>query len=150
MAVIEEIPADQDLSKEEIAKLFEESQFVTPEPGEEIDAINRFFEDDFEDEDVDDPNSIRGPSQEESDEIAARFRAGVDAEREKYQPTAMEKIFATGKSIILRAMIFYLILWFFRRGTKPGGIPADGIPPSQSQTDILDTDEGVPLEKEEF
>jgi len=147
MAVIEEIPADRELSKEEIAKLFEdESQFVVPPPGTEIDAINKFFEDDPEEEEEED-NCV-GPTEEEKETIAARFRADVNLEREKYQPTTMERIFAMGKSIILRAMIFYLILWFFKRNTKPGGIPLDEEPSGGPRWD--GEFEGVPLNKDEF
>ena len=45
--------------------------------------MEKFFGDDDEDEaEEEDPV---GPTDEEKKEIAARFRAGVDKEREKYQ-----------------------------------------------------------------
>merc|ERR1712181_112415 len=54
----------------------------------------------------------------------AQSREGVNKEREKYQPTAMEKIFAMMKSIILRALVFYMIMWFLKRNNaNPGGAP---------------------------
>lgn len=77
---------------------------------DDIEAIEKFFED-SDDEDAEDAEVDVGPTPEEREITAAKFKAGVAAEREKYQPTAMEKILATGKSIILRAMVLYVILW---------------------------------------
>jgi len=39
----------------------------------------------------------------------------VAAEREQYQPTASEKIFAIVKSMLLRGMVIYFIMQMFRR-----------------------------------
>ena len=115
MAVIEEIDSEIPLSKEELAKLFEDEQnVVKAKSAKDIDAVNKFFDED-EDDELD---------EEEVKASDAQFREGVNKEREKYQPTAMEKIFATMKSIILRALVFYVIMWFLKRNNaNPGGAP---------------------------
>ena len=115
MAVIEEIDSEIPLSKEELAKLFEDEQnVVKAKSAKDIDAVNKFFDED-EDDELD---------EEEVKASDAQFREGVNKEREKYQPTAMEKIFATMKSIILRALVFYMIMWFLKRNNaNPGGAP---------------------------
>ena len=124
MAVIEEIDSEIPLSKEELAKLFEDEQnVVKAKSAKDIDAVNKFFDED-EDEELDEENEILDEEEKARSEVL--FREGVDKEREKYQPTAMEKIFATMKSIILRALVFYVIMWFLKRNSaKPGGIPSD-------------------------
>ena len=105
MAVIEEIDSNTNLSKEELAKLFEDEQNVlNARSAKDIDAVNKFFEDDDEDENVEEAKS---------DEVL--FREGVNQVRDQYQPTTMEKIFAMVKSLILRALVFYVIMWFMKR-----------------------------------
>ena len=105
MAVIEEIDSNTNLSKEELAKLFEDEQNVlNAQSVKDIDAVNKFFEDDDEDENVEEVKS---------DEVL--FREGVNQVRDQYQPTTMEKIFAMAKSLILRALVFYVIMWFMKR-----------------------------------
>ena len=105
MAVIEEIDNNTNLSKEELAKLFEDEQNVlNARSAKDIDAVNKFFEDDDEDENVEEVKS---------DEVL--FREGVNQVRDQYQPTTMEKIFAMVKSLILRALVFYVIMWFMKR-----------------------------------
>ena len=50
------------------------------------------------------------------------------AEREQYQPTPLEKVFAIVKSLLMRGMIIYFVMTMFRRptpSTAPGS-PADG------------------------
>ena len=132
MAVIEEIESEIPLSKEELAKLFEDEQNVVQvKSAKDIDAINKFFDEDEELEEED---------AEEEERQDVLFREGVNKEREKYQPTAMEKIFATMKSIILRALIFYVIMWFFKRNNaNPGGVPPaskfDPSPPGLDEDD---------------
>ena len=68
-----------------------------------------------------------------------QFREGVALEREKYQPTTMEKIFATMKSIILRALVFYVIMWFLKRNNANYG--GGGPPPESSSPPGLDEEE---------
>ena len=105
MAVIEEIDSNTNLSKEELAKLFEDEQNVlNAQSAKDIDAVNKFFEDDDEDENV-----------EEARSNEVLFREGVNQVRDQYQPTTMEKIFAMVKSLILRALVFYVIMWFMKR-----------------------------------
>ena len=109
MAVIEEIDSNTNLSKEELAKLFEDEQNVlNAQSAKDIDAVNKFFEDDDEDDDEDENNE-----ETKSDEVL--FREGVNQVRDQYQPTTMEKIFAMVKSLILRALVFYVIMWFMKR-----------------------------------
>ena len=109
MAVIEEIDSNTNLSKEELAKLFEDEQNVlNAQSAKDIDAVNKFFEDDDEDEDEDEI-----VEEVKSDEVL--FREGVNQVRDQYQPTTMEKIFAMVKSLILRALVFYVIMWFMKR-----------------------------------
>ena len=122
MAVIEEIDSEIPLSKEELAKLFEDEQnVVKAKSAKDIDAVNKFFDED-EDDELDEENE--NLDEEEVKASDAQFREGVNKEREKYQPTAMEKIFATMKSIILRALVFYVIMWFLKRNNaNPGGAP---------------------------
>ena len=109
MAVIEEIDSNTNLSKEELAKLFEDEQNVlNAQSAKDIDAVNKFFEDDDEDEDEDE-----NVEEVKSDEVL--FREGVNQVRDQYQPTTVEKIFAMVKSLILRALVFYVIMWFMKR-----------------------------------
>ena len=103
--MIEEIDSNTNLSKEELAKLFEDEQNVlNAQSAKDIDAVNKFFEDDDEDE---------NDEEAKSDEVL--FREGVNQVRDQYQPTTMEKIFAMVKSLILRALVFYVIMWFMKR-----------------------------------
>ena len=41
--------------------------------------------------------------------------AQIAQEREQYQPTASEKLFAIVKSMLLRGMVIYFLMTFFRR-----------------------------------
>merc|ERR1711864_25342 len=111
---------------------FEESQFEMVKEGEEIEAVERFFQDDYveAEEDID--------SEEEKEKIA-KFKEGVRKEREKYQPTASEKIFAVVKSIIMRALAFYLIMWLFKRQ------PMSGPTTPTSEEDLLEDVASTPL-----
>ena len=107
--MIEEIDSNTNLSKEELAKLFEDEQNVlNAQSAKDIDAVNKFFEDDDEDKDEDENDE-----EARSDEVL--FREGVNQVRDQYQPTTMEKIFAMVKSLILRALVFYVIMWFMKR-----------------------------------
>jgi len=47
------------------------------------------------------------------------LRNQIDAEREQYQPTPMEKILAMIKSLFLRGMVIYFIMSVFRRQPTP-------------------------------
>ena len=43
------------------------------------------------------------------------LEARIANEREQYQPSAAEKIFAIVKSMLLRAMVIYFLMQFFKR-----------------------------------
>ena len=139
MAVIEEIDSDIPLSKEELAKLFEDEQnVVKAKSAKDIDAVNKFFDEDEDDEELDEENENLDEEGEKT-MSSEQFREGVALEREKYQPTTMEKIFATMKSIILRALVFYVIMWFLKRNNANYG--GGGPPPESSSPPGLDEEE---------
>ena len=149
MAVIEEIDSEIPLSKEELAKLFEDEQnVVKAKSAKDIDAVNKFFDEDEDDEELLDEEN-ENLDKEEKTMSSEQFRQGVDKEREKYQPTTMEKIFATMKSIILRALVFYVIMWFLKRNNANYG---GGPPPESSSPPGLDDEEegfGMPFGSKE-
>lgn len=159
MAVIQEIEeGETPMSKEEMAKLFEdETKFVTIKPGEEVEAINRFFEDpagseeDDSDDDYEEGEEEEdvGPTEEEREAIMDRFKTGVAAEREKYQPSTLEKIFATVKAVLLRALAFYFLMWFFKRNSNPGGSPPSASDPSLDSS-YPDDEDVFPMDRDEF
>ena len=64
------------------------------------------------------------------------FDAQIAQEREQYQPTASEKLFAIVKSVIMRGMVIYFLMSFLRR------------PQPNQQTGVSGEDETVQLEKE--
>ena len=150
MAVIEEIDGEIPLSKEELAKLFEDEQnVVKAKSAKDIDAVNKFFDEDEENEELLDEENENLDEEEEKTMSSEQFRQGVDKEREKYQPTTMEKIFATMKSIILRALVFYVIMWFLKRNNANYG---GGPPPESSSSPGLDEEEegfGIPFGSKE-
>lgn len=61
-----------------------------------------------------------------------QLAAQVAQERERYQPTRLESFFAITKTLILRALIMYLIVSFFRRPATvdpgPGGVAPTKVP----------------------
>ena len=137
MAVIEEIDSNTNLSKEELAKLFEDEQNVlNARSAKDIDAVNKFFEDDDEDEDEDE-----NVEEIKSDEVL--FREGVNQVRDQYQPTTMEKIFAMVKSLILRALVFYVIMWFMKRNNANPNSKLESNAPSLDEE--VDDFEEMPL-----
>ena len=42
------------------------------------------------------------------------LRAQVDAEREQYQPTPLEKVMAMMKSLFMRGMVIYFVVSVFK------------------------------------
>ena len=56
------------------------------------------------------------------------LEAQIAHEREQYQPSASEKVFAIVKSMLMRGMIIYFFMQFFRRPqpTQTGAPGADG------------------------
>eukprot|EP00092_Neocalanus_flemingeri_P012610 GFUD01013591.1.p1 GENE.GFUD01013591.1~~GFUD01013591.1.p1 ORF type:complete len:151 (+),score=64.94 GFUD01013591.1:132-584(+) len=132
MAVIEEAREGE----ENLDKYFEGvEKLVKLDANTDLEQLEEFFKDSDDDEGV-----VDGPTEAEEimlKEDIAKFKEGVKKEREKYQPTAAEKIFAVMKSIILRALAFYLIMWLFKRNSTPGGIPrGGGVPPVDDFEDV--------------
>ena len=139
MAVIEEIQEGEEVNLEKCFKGAEKTLKIDADT--DLDLIEEFFKDSDVDEEPTEAEKIM------MQEDIAKFKAGVAKEREKYQPTASEKIFAVVKSIILRALAFYIIMWLFKRNSMPGGIPPGGIP--KPVGDFGDDEEGIvipPLE----
>ena len=100
----------------------------------DFDQVEEFFKD------SDDEIDMEGPTEAQKimfKEDVDRFKHDVAKEREKYQPTTTEKIFAVVKSVILRALAFYIIMWFMRRNSTPGGIP------SESKSESIDENEFI-------
>lgn len=58
-------------------------------------------------------------SNESDDAGRETFEAQVAAEREQHQPGAMEKIFGIVKSLLMRGMVIYFVMQFFRRPAAP-------------------------------
>ena len=56
-------------------------------------------------------------------EDMAKFKKDVAEERQKYQPTTGEKLLAMAKSLILRAIVLYFILWLLRRNSSSRPVP---------------------------
>ena len=54
--------------------------------------------------------------------------AQVNAAREQYQPSTSEKIFAMIKSLIMRGLVIYFIMSFFRRPQPSGNTTAGNQP----------------------
>ena len=93
---------------------------VTLDKDTNLDEIEEFFADSESEE-------AEGEEVDGNEEVTMeKFKDDVRDEREKYQPTASEKIFAVVKSIILRALAFYAILWLLRR--SPARPPAASVP----------------------
>ena len=135
MAVIEELKKGE----ENLDDYFEGAEKVVKlDKDTNLEQIDEFFKDSDDEGMNDEPTEAEIIMRKED---AAKFKEGVQKEREKYQPTAAEKIFAVAKSIILRALVFYLIMWFFKRTSTPGGIPRGGVPPVDDVDD--DTEDFV-------
>ena len=89
-----------------------------------IEEVEEFFKDSDESSVSEDEHSFEmldGPTEAEKEmfqEDMKKFKADVQQERERYQPSTREKIFAMVKSLILRAIIFYFVLWLLRRNSS--------------------------------
>ena len=89
-----------------------------------IEQVEEFFKDSDESSVSEDEHSFEmldGPTEAEKEmfqEDMKKFKADVQQERERYQPSTREKIFAMVKSLILRAIIFYFVLWLLRRNSS--------------------------------
>ena len=89
-----------------------------------IEQVEEFFKDSDESSVSEDEHSFEmldGPTEAEKEmfqEDMKKFKADVQQERERYQPSTREKIFAMVKSLLLRAIIFYFVLWLLRRNSS--------------------------------
>jgi len=97
---------DKDLTVEEVEEFFKDSD----------------SDDDYSQDDIDSNFEILDePTEAEKEmfkEDMQKFKEDVHQERQRYQPSTREKLFAMAKSIILRAIIFYFVLWLLRRGSS--------------------------------
>ena len=104
-------------------KVLKLDQSVTEE---EIEEFFRDSDDDSEGtEDTDDKFEML-PTEAEKEmfkEDMAKFKKDVAEERQKYQPTTGEKLLAMAKSLILRAIVLYFILWLLRRNSSSRPVP---------------------------
>ena len=93
---------------------------------EEVEEFFRDSDDDTEGtEDTDDKFEML-PTEAEKEmfkEDIAKFKQDVAEERQKYQPTTGEKLLAMAKSLILRAIVLYFILWLLRRNSSSRPVP---------------------------
>jgi len=97
---------DKDLTVEEVEEFFKDS-----------DSDDEYSQDDIDSnfEILDEPTEAE---KEMFKEDMQKFKEDVHQERQRYQPSTREKLFAMAKSIILRAIIFYFVLWLLRRGSS--------------------------------
>jgi len=97
---------DKDLTVEEVEEFFKDSD----------------SDDDYSQDDIDSNFEILDePTEAEKEmfkEDMQKFKEDVQQERQRYQPSTREKLFAMAKSIILRAIVFYFVLWLLRRGSS--------------------------------
>ena len=97
---------DKDLTVEEVEEFFKDSD----------------SDDDYSQDDIDSNFEILDEPTEAEKEIfkedMQKFKEDVQQERQRYQPSTREKLFAMAKSIILRAIVFYFVLWLLRRGSS--------------------------------
>ena len=128
---------DQDISVEEVEEFFRDSDDDEQEESSENNDTDENFE-------------ILEPTEAEKqmfEDDMKQFKQDVAQERQRYQPTTREKLFAMAKSLILRAIIFYFILWLLRRGSSSRG----PLPPTDNgATDDMFDDEEELLVKDEF
>ena len=132
--------------KEGIDSIFENPDRVLKlDKDTNLEQIEEFFKDSDEEEETsvsEEDHSfelVDGPSEAEKEmfqEDMKKFKADVRQEREKYQPSTSEKIFAMVKSLILRAIIFYFVLWLLRRNSSSRPLPSQ-----EAQTASFDDDE---------
>ena len=104
-----------------------------------IEQVEEFFKDSEDSSVSEDEHSFElldGPTEAEKEmfqEDMKKFKGDVKQERERYQPSTREKIFAMVKSLLLRAIIFYFVLWLLRRNSSSRPVPVN-----DAQTPIFD------------
>ena len=116
---------DKDLTVEEVEDFFKDSDDES-----ENDTSDNF-------EILDEPTEAEKQMFEAD---MAKFKGDVQQERQRYQPSTSEKLFAMAKSLILRAIIFYFVLWLLRRGSS-SRMPQNGAEDLNDSADMFDTDD---------
>ena len=138
--------------KEGIDSIFENPDRVLKlDKDTNLEQIEEFFKDSDEEEETsvsEEDHSfelVDGPSEAEKEmfqEDMKKFKADVRQEREKYQPSTSEKIFAMVKSLILRAIIFYFVIWLLRRNSSSRLVPDAQSPSFEDEPeDLIQDDE---------
>jgi len=70
--------------------------------------------------------SQNGEDEDANPETELTFDEQVDRAREQYQPTPLEKFLAIAKSLIMRALVVYFIMYFIRSNAgKPSTTTSD-------------------------
>ena len=118
---------------------------------EEVEEFFRDSDDDSEvtEEDTDDKFEML-PTEAEKEmfkEDMAKFKENVAEERQKYQPTTGEKLLAMAKSLILRAIVLYFILWLLRRNSSSRPIP-EGESATDPDLDLFEDYDEFPVNDE--
>jgi len=98
---------DKDLTVEEVEEFFKDS-----------DSGDEYSQDDIDDNFEILEDEATEAEKEMFKEDMKKFKEDVQQERQRYQPSTREKLLAMAKSIILRAIIFYFVLWLLRRGSS--------------------------------
>ena len=112
-----------------------------------IEQIEEFFKDSDESSVSEDDQSFElldGPTEAEKEmfqDDMKKFKADVKQERERYQPSTREKIFAMVKSLILRAIIFYFVIWLLRRNSSSRPVPDAQTPSFDDEPEDLFQDD---------
>ena len=126
----------------------QKDQVIRLDKDTNIEQIEEFFKDSEESSVSEDDQSFElldGPTEAEKEmfqDDMKKFKADVQQERERYQPSTREKIFAMVKSLLLRAIIFYFVLWLLRRNSSSRPVP-DAQTPSfdEEPEDLFQDDE---------
>ena len=112
-----------------------------------LEEIEEFFRDSEESSVSEDDQSFElldGPTEAEKEmfqDDMKKFKADVQQERERYQPSTREKIFAMVKSLILRAIIFYFVIWLLRRNSSSRPVPDAQTPSFDDEPEDLFQDD---------
>ena len=119
---------------------------------EEVEEFFRDSDDDSEvtEEDTDEKFEML-PTEAEKEmfkEDMAKFKENVAEERQKYQPTTGEKLLAMAKSLILRAIVFYFILWLLRRNSSSRPVPEGESATNDPDLDLFEDYDEFPVNDE--
>ena len=113
-----------------------------------VEEVEEFFRDSDDDSDVTEDTDDKFemlPTEAEKEmfkEDMAKFKKNVADERQKYQPTTGEKLLAMAKSLILRAIVLYFILWLLRRNSSSRPV-TDGEAVAEPDLDMFEDYEDI-------